>query len=145
MNWRTILVAEDDAPVASMLVELLDDLGYSVAICSSVEQTLQAAAAIRPRLVLVGLDGFGDFKPGWCAARSLADVRPSSRLLMLATSEIAVAEVGRTARGQLFTAALLKPFLLDDFTALIERMYETRGADLPMPGWCYADTRVLCE
>ena len=41
---------------------------------------------------------------------------------MLATSDTAVEEVGVTARGRLFAAALRKPFYVDQLTDLIERL-----------------------
>ncbi len=119
---RRVLIAEDDAPVAAMLIELLTRLDYEVSTAVSLEQTVEVAPRVRPDIVLVGLDGYGNFEPGWRAATMLSRLLPCSPLVMIATSDAAVAEVGQTQRGRAFAAALLKPFQLDKLLALIDRL-----------------------
>ncbi len=127
---RRVLIAEDDAPVAAMLLEIFTQLDYEVSAAVSLEQTLEVAARVRPGVVLVGLDGYGNFEPGWRAATMLARMFPGSHLVMIATSDAAVAEVGQTPRGRTFTAALLKPFELDQLIALIDRLYQSHDASI---------------
>ena len=117
-----ILIAEDDPPVAAMLSETLLQPHYELSTAESLEQTVQVATTIRPDVVLVGLDGCGNFEPGWRAATMLTRLLSHAHLIMIATSDAAVAEVGHTPRGRAFAAALLKPFHLDQLIALIDRL-----------------------
>ena len=122
MVTRKLLVSEDDTAIATMLLELLNDEGYEVAVAYSGEQAIRLTRAFRPDVIIIGNDGRGNFEPGWCAARSLAALVPAAPLVMLSTSDAAVEEVGMTERGRLFSVALLKPFATAKFIDLIDML-----------------------
>ncbi len=117
---QRVLVAEDDEPVARMLAAVLEYLGYEILVVASYEQAVTVASSFRPWVVLVGLDGRGDFAPGWRAATVLKRIAPGACLIMVATSDRAVEEVGVTPRGRLFVAALRKPFSVSQLTDQLE-------------------------
>ena len=109
-----VLVAEDHEVIAQLLTELLQDAGYEVARATSVDEARRMVELFEPRVVLIGYNGRGGFSPGWEAAEAMARSGRHVSLVMLTTSERALAEIGRTWRGKLFSKGLLKPFHLDD-------------------------------
>ena len=122
MKSVRVLIAEDDPPVAMMLRDILGEFGYEVSVAVSLEQVVQVALHVRPHIVLIGLDGHGNFAPGWQAAIMLARLLPGIPLVMIATSDPAVEEAGKTVRSRAFAAALLKPFSIDKLTSIIDSL-----------------------
>jgi DNA-binding NtrC family response regulator len=140
MKSLRVLIAEDDPPVATMLSDILGELGYEVIVVVSLEQVVQVATHVRPHIVLVGLDGHGNFAPGWQAAMMLANLLPGIPLVMIATSDPAVEEAGKTVRSRAFAAALLKPFPIDKLTSIIDSLCSDSDNDMSS-----ADTMVSLE
>jgi DNA-binding response OmpR family regulator len=129
-------VVEDDTAVLMMLAEVLRDQGYSVAAADTPEQALTLARTFRPHIGVIGTDRRGTFQRGWHLASGLRQQLPALPLIMVSTSDAAVAELGVTERGRLFDAALLKPFPIAELVAHIQRHIlwdEPAGPSLALP------------
>lgn len=113
MSAIRVLIAEDHEVLAQFLTELMQDAGYEVAT-TAVGDARRMVDLFEPRVVLIGYNGRGGFSPGWEAATAVARTGRQGSLVRLTTSEHALAEIGRTWRGKLFSTGLLKPFHLDD-------------------------------
>ncbi len=116
----TILVSEDEPAIAWMLIAVLEDAGYRVVCCEP--GTAPRLVAEAPDVVVVGHESNGTFQAGWEAAIAFARIFPCAKLLMLSTSDAAVAEVGRTERGRRFAAGLRKPFSLASLLSIVNQL-----------------------
>ena len=116
-----VLVVEDDFAVRAMISEVLGEHGFCAAGAASPRQAQGIFKEFKPHVVVIGSDGHGTFEHGWRLAATLRQQMPGIPLIMISTSDTAVAEVGVTDRGRLFDAALLKPFRICELVAQIER------------------------
>lgn len=126
-----VLVVEDDAAVLMMLVEVLRERGFCVAGAARPELAYPLIDDFRPQIVVIGTDGRGTFERGWRLAALLRQHLPDLPLLMVSTSDAAVAEFGITPRGRLFDAALLKPFRIQELVTQLQRHLQWSLFDEP--------------
>jgi DNA-binding response OmpR family regulator len=116
----TILVAEGDAAIAALLIELLGDEGYVVQIAASGSDALAALQADRLDLALIDLSLPG--MDGWevlSAARAQSIDVP---IVIMTASSLATGEL--TAAGA--RAGLFKPFDLDDLLSCVREHIRRR-------------------
>jgi DNA-binding response OmpR family regulator len=123
-----ILILEDDPFMQTLLVMLFQDAGYEVMTAMADDDLPVARAHLE--IVVVGCDGPGTFEQGWQVAESLRRQLPAATMIMLSTNAAAVREVGHTARGCLFDAGVLKPFLVADLLACVTACHAARSQRL---------------
>jgi two-component system OmpR family response regulator len=124
-RMRRVLVVEDDAEIRSMVVEALTDEGYEALGAAEGEEGLRLLTEWLPDLVVLdlmmrGLDGMG-FR---------------ARQRDLPNGDVPVMLVSATRRDDLPQAAadleasgyLAKPFALDDFLSMVDRLARRDGA-----------------
>lgn len=116
----TLLVLETDRALQTLIATILSQAGYTVHTTMP-EDYLYTVQQLRPILVILNCDRYGMTIPGWDLAYILRREHPQALLLMLSTDPEAVEEVGVTARGRQFSAALRKPFLAEELLALVSR------------------------
>ncbi len=119
---RTILVADDDAAIAAVVREALEDEGYRVVISPTHEQTLLALAAIRCALVLADTEAspVADDDPAhW---RSVEEALAAARgtPVVIFSAHPPSAFTGYRERG--FAGLVSKPFELDELLGTVRRL-----------------------
>jgi DNA-binding response OmpR family regulator len=118
MTRPTILVADDDAAIRSVLAILLGDAGYAVATAVDGEQALLYAAELEPDAIL--LDQGMPRMNGVEVARALRSRRCAVPILMLS----AAYDARRVAESCGADAFLAKPFDIDALLALVARLVD---------------------
>lgn len=121
----TILVVDDDAATRDLLNEALRDEGYPVVTVGSAEEALsvlQHRAGVRLVLLDLELPGIG----GAELYRQLsADPALTAIPVVLISAGTTLDQQGAALRP---TAAMPKPFELEPFLALVERLYVASAA-----------------
>lgn len=120
MVGPTLLVLETDRALQTLIATILGQAGYTVHTTMP-EEYLYTVQRISPMLVILSCDRYGMSISGWDLASIVRRERPQTLLVMLSTDPASVEEVGVTARGQQFIAALRKPFLAEELLALVTR------------------------
>jgi two-component system nitrogen regulation response regulator GlnG len=128
-----VLVVDDDPAVLMMLVEVLRERGFYVAGAATSVQAQELMLDFIPQAAVIGTDGRGTFDQGWRLAARLRRQMPRLPLIMVSTSDAAVAEVGVTERGRLFDAALLKPFRIRELVAHLQVHCGPSSSTTPIP------------
>lgn len=105
---ETILLAEDEAVIRSLLVEILERAGYRVLTTSSGPEALSIAAAHRGEIRLLVTDVVMPGMDGRELAEQLAEVFSGVRVLFI--SGYATDEVSRRGVFPADSAFLRKPF-----------------------------------
>ena len=117
---RKLLLIENDPLMELVLETVLGSAGYEV-VTTVPEHGVATALAWNPDIVTVDCDDCWGFELGWHIGHEVREASPTVVMLMLSSHAKAVAEVGQTARGQVFNAGLPKPFsiayLLDTVAA----------------------------
>jgi CheY-like chemotaxis protein len=126
---RSILLAEDDAELRSLLASLLRDSGYEVVeACSGAELAALIGYSMLDSGKLVGFDVIvSDVEmPGWSGLGIAQSLRAAGcGVPVILMSGFADAGVRDAARR--FGAAILdKPFELDELCAEVERLLSAR-------------------
>jgi two-component system cell cycle sensor histidine kinase/response regulator CckA len=101
---ETVLVVEDNAPLRTIVMEILEGAGYRVVTACNGEEAVAVAAAAAGSVDLVITDVVMPVMGGAALAERL---HPARFLFMSGYSELAVAEAGTLAPGAAF---LEKPF-----------------------------------
>ena len=129
MPLPRVLVVEDDASLRRILTLNLARRGYTVAEAGSVAEAEEAIEAADLGFDLIVLDINLPDQTGWDVLRYLEARRPPQPELdhePLATPKVLVMAAVRPAQGRLDEfhpdAVLLKPFPIDTFLRLVERM-----------------------
>lgn len=120
MPRLNVLLIEQEPALQLLYSEVLRDAGYDVYEITHDDDVVHAANSCRPAIALISGGCYGLFRAGWQAADQLSQAHPTLPLVMIATNSAAIREVGQTPRGQLFVAALQKPFTLDQLLATVE-------------------------
>jgi len=115
----TILVADDDAAIAAVVRDALEDEGYRVVVSPTHEQTLLALAAIQCALVLADTEAspVADDDPAhW---RSVEEARVAARgtPVVIFSAHPPTAFKGYRERG--FAGLVSKPFDLDELLGTV--------------------------
>ena len=131
MESRRVLILESEAAIAWIVEDLLSFVGYTVVTAAPRTWNMEVGDGGDFDAVLIGLDCRGTFVEGWQAAEHFARPSPALPLIMLTTSDAALGEVGVTERGQLFRAALLKPFRGEDLLAVLDKLLGAARAPQP--------------
>ncbi len=121
MKRHRVLLIEQDPSLQVLYSEVLRNAGFDVREITHDEDIVATADAYQPAIALISGGRRGLFHSGWHAAERLRQSHPTLPLVMIATNSAAVGEVGQTARGQAFVAALQKPFELDELLAIVAR------------------------
>jgi DNA-binding response OmpR family regulator len=116
----TILVAEDDAAIADVLIELLTDAGYTVQIASNGCDALAALQTDRLELALLDLSLPG--LSGWEVLQAVRAQPIDVPIVVMTASSLAADEL--IAAGA--SACLFKPFDLDDLLACVREHIRRR-------------------
>ena len=120
-----MLVVDDDADIGNLLVDLLTDEGYAVALLRSRsgESVQDAVGRLRPDCVL--LDGAvpGSYDGSWADAAWMRAQKAAVPAIMFsadrgATTE-AISNLSERSRAAGFAAVLPKPFEIDDLLRVI--------------------------
>lgn len=120
IRQETILVAEDDAAIADVLVEMLTDEGYTVQLASNGCDALAALQTDRLDLALLDLG-----LPGMSGRQVLEVVRAEPidvPIVMITASTPAADEL--VAAGA--STCLFKPFELDELLACVAQHVRRR-------------------
>lgn len=118
---HSVLIAEDEEPIALALVAVVEDLGYTPLVAAHGKQALELTRANRPRLVFTDL-----MMPYLDGANYIATVRKEAEagpypapvfILMTAAGSQRAYAAGADA-------VLLKPFNLDEIERLLRQYLE---------------------
>lgn len=121
MSNPRVLLIEHDATLQTILIDIFTHAGYRVCAAVTLDDVRAMVPWFQPEIVVIAGGMRGAFAAGWQAAQTLVGLDPTLPLVMLTTNRAALAEVGRTERGALFAAGLLKPFVLDELLATVAR------------------------
>jgi len=114
---RSVLVVEDDAPIAVELAELLHDEGYSVRIArDGSDALLQLQAGFRPSVIL--LDLVMPVMDGWTLRRKLLD---QPNLATIPVVVITGVEAPKAAELERVEDILTKPFDVESLLTIVDR------------------------
>jgi CheY-like chemotaxis protein len=118
MENKRILVVDDSASFRTLMVHVLDFMGYQVATAGNGEEALPKIEAFEPHLVLMDVEM--PLLNGYEACRLIRENPATAGLPVLLVS------ANRYARDGAFTAGaddfLAKPFSLDDLVAKIKSL-----------------------
>ncbi len=120
---KRVLVVEDDADIRQLLVEILDDEGYAVALAEDGVQAIEQVVAARPALLILDLmlpRLNGDEVLAELARRGLREGLPVLVLTAAGPVEERVAGIDADA-------FLAKPFTIDDLVAAIVQLVGPPG------------------
>jgi two-component system response regulator MprA len=117
---KTILIAEDDAGIIGLLIELLTEEGYAVQVAASGDDALAALPAEPYDLALVDLHlpGLG----GWEVLKALR-AQPIDTPIVIMTTDTLDATKLEAAGAH---ACLYKPFELDDLLECVAQHIRRR-------------------
>ena len=107
---RLALLIEDDATIASLMLELLRGLGFETRHAARREEAAGLSRDRRPDVVVTDLLAFGALGDAWPRIEELREQLGGVPILVVTGHVAAVAE--GAARG---IAVLAKPFDLDEF------------------------------
>ena len=116
---RSILVVDDDQATVSLLVEVLEDEGFSCVAATSASEAVAAIDGALPDLVLSDWD-LGEKLSGIDVADHLRAVAPSSHLVMM-TGRNMKQLIEQMTDHDVF-AYLEKPFSVKELLAVVERV-----------------------
>ena len=122
---NVVLIVEDDADIGNLLVDLLTDEGYAVALLRSRsgESVQEAVGRLRPDCVL--LDGAvpGSYDRSWADAAWMRAQEAAVPVIMFSADRGATAEarsnLSERSRTAGFESVLPKPFEIDDLLRVI--------------------------
>ena len=117
-NGPSILVVEDDVPLARLMEALLDSAGYRVIGAGDGERALASMQTDRPALVL--LDLTLPKVDGWQVLERLRGIDDAPPVILFTGHRAAIERA--LAAGA--AAAILKPFDVDDLLTTVERLIE---------------------
>ncbi|HEU0114059.1 MAG TPA: response regulator [Thermomicrobiales bacterium] len=117
MTAPTILVADDEADVRSLILALLEDEGYRVVVAANGRAALDVVERRRPDLIL--MDVMMPTMDGREAARRLRE-RPDTKAIPI----VLMSAVGCDALQPGVQAFVAKPFDLDQLLATIDRLLD---------------------
>lgn len=118
----TILVADDDAAIAAIVREALEDDGYRVVVSPTHEETLVALAAIRCALVLADTEGTVMADDDLAHWRSVEEALAAAKgtPVVIFSAHNPSAFTGYRERG--FAGLVSKPFDLDELLATVRSL-----------------------
>lgn len=120
-----VLLIDDDADIASVVLAILTDEGYAVSVLVDTSRNAILAAVGQQEPDCVILDGSSslEYGPSWGDAAYLAARERSIPTIMFTAHVADVAEArdaeSERARAADFAAVLGKPFTLDDLVAAV--------------------------
>ena len=128
MSRAQILLVEDDADLAGTLAHVLGAAGYPVRWARTGDEALEefSLARTRPGLVLLDL-GLPDMSGVQFGTRLQAHARPPLILITADTQEVLDDAAARLRA----TAALRKPFDVDDLLKTVRETLERRSVPRP--------------
>ena len=115
---RTVLVIEDDGPIAEMLVLLLGDAGYTVSVASTESEALEQARTLEPDLITLDLA-----LPGVSGTSLLRALRADGNDAPVVVISANPDELAPTDRA-LAAAVIRKPFDVDEMLASVAHVLD---------------------
>jgi len=120
-DLRTILIVDDELPIADVVAELLSEEGYSTLIATDGDHALAVLEQERPDLVLLDL-----YMPGMSGIDLLASLRTNPSLasipiVMMTAGAVDSAEL----IGQGATGLISKPFEVDSLLETVRTLLST--------------------
>lgn len=120
---KRVLVVEDDADIRQLLVEILDDEGYAVALAEDGVQAIEQVIAARPALLVLDL-----MLPRMHGDEVLAELeRRALRAGLPVLVLTAAGPLEQRVAGINADAFLAKPFTIDDLVATIQKLVGPPG------------------
>lgn len=110
---------EDDLPIRRLLVTLLTSVGYTVSHAADGEAALAACAARAPDAIFLDLNLPGTLS-GWDVLARLRAMHGGLPVVLLSADPDAI----RRARQAGASAAILKPFDIDEVLEIAERLVD---------------------
>lgn len=126
MAAKTILVVEDETPIATIIHDVLVDEGYQVLIASNGRAALERITASAPDLVLTDI-----MMPVMDGRALLRALRASPSLEILPVILMSAGAAPRGDGAEQTAAFLPKPFLIEDLISLVQRMIGPPSAPQP--------------
>jgi CheY-like chemotaxis protein len=120
-----ILVVDDEVNIVSLVVDLLQDEGYSVRSALNGAQALQIIAQQKPALIL--MDMYMPQMTGMMLVEHLHSQGISDIPIILMTASPGAAE--RLAASNTTVDYLAKPFDIDDLLSCVSRYIPAAGAN----------------
>jgi two-component system response regulator MprA len=122
---RRVLVVEDDADIRQLLVEILGDEGYAVALAADGVEAIEQVAAARPALLVLDL-----MLPRLNGDEVLAELeRRGLRTGLPVLVLTAAGPIEERVAGLAAEAFLAKPFTIDEFVSVVQKLAGTPGCD----------------
>jgi CheY-like chemotaxis protein len=116
---ETVLLADDNADIATALQWLLNARGHAVEVARNGADALEMAKRLRPRFALLDLELPG--MDGFEVARRLREEMGSSAPKLVAFSGYGQSEYVQRALDAGFQAHLVKPVDLEKLLAILQR------------------------
>jgi CheY-like chemotaxis protein len=122
-----ILVVDDDADIAALVGEVLEDEGYELATVRDrrLESVRAAVERLRPDCVLLDGVGRGAFGTSWADAAWMTGLPGPVPVVMFSADREATDEANKNesarSRAAGFSAVVSKPFDLDEFVGIVKR------------------------
>jgi DNA-binding response OmpR family regulator len=113
---KTVLVIEDDGPIAEMLDLLLGGEGYSVAIARTGSEGVERARTLRPDLITLDLALPG--ADGAAVLRDLRGVAAATPVVVISAHPNQLEPADRA----LAAGVIAKPFDVDDMLACVGQL-----------------------
>jgi two-component system response regulator MprA len=124
----TVLIVDDDSDIVGMLVQVLQDDGYSV-VTGVGEEALALAASAAPAVVLLDI-----MMPGIDGVEFARRIRADARTAGIPIVAMSASHRLRERAGQMQADDLLaKPFDLDELLAVIQRLVTRVTNGVPPP------------
>jgi two-component system, NtrC family, sensor kinase len=115
---RQALLIEDDATIASLILELLRGLGFETRHAARREQAITLVSDARPDVIVTDLLAVGGLSEAWGNVEQLRSSLGDVPILVVTGHVDAVAE--GQARG---IAVLTKPFDLEEFEQAVAALF----------------------
>ncbi|MCM0081893.1 PAS domain S-box protein [Geomonas sp. Red32] len=121
---ETLLVAEDDPALRSLLQEVLSTSGYLVLTASDGEEAVAVFGAYADSIDLVVMDMIMPRRSGWEAAREIARLKPQTRILF--TSGYTKDFIKSRGELQEGVELITKPVQPQDLLRAVRRILDSR-------------------
>ncbi len=118
-----VLVVDDDAEVATVMVELLEQSGYSARAAYDGLHALAVAAAFLPDVVL--LDLALPIMDGYELARRLRELPALRQVRLIALTGYGLDSDRSRSYAQGFTAHVVKPIGIDNLRTLLSQLAQS--------------------
>lgn len=123
LSVPTVVIVEDDRPIADYVAAVVADAGYHPVVATQGQQALEVIETVRPALIITDL-----MLPVLSGAELIAAVRVHPEPVRAGVPVIVMTAAHRYAAGVVGADALLrKPFGIAEMQGLLRRFLEAGG------------------